>query len=172
MSLLCGPASSEMPHQPTFTLQLPHNWYNDFSGFLFCTNESVFECLIVIKQEEACLDVQPDHRPEFDSDPESDEYSRVGYVSFGSLRHTSWWNPAYNKLSFELGNKSGDKYEDKFYLKVGLVPRKCNGDSNERAKGAVDSSEFWDEEEQDKKTFKIVHDSKSSIMIRWNHYLP
>ncbi|PWA43677.1 NB-ARC domains-containing protein [Artemisia annua] len=140
MSLSCGSGSSHiMPHQPTFTLQLPHNWYNDFSGFLLFTDKVGLH-LIVIKQEETCLDVQPDHWPEFDSNPESDKYSRVGYVSFGSLRHTSWWNPAYNKLSF----KSGDK---KFNLKVGLVPRKCNGDSNERAKGAVDSSEFWDEEE-------------------------
>ncbi|PWA52135.1 NB-ARC domains-containing protein [Artemisia annua] len=167
MSLSCGSTSSDiMPHQPTFTLQLPHNWYNDFTGFL-CTDRNTWgQCLIVIKQEETCLDVQRDHWPEFDKNPDSDEYSTVGYVSFGSLRHTSWWNPAYNKLSFELelGNK-------KFNLKVGLVPRKCNGDSNERAKGALDSSEFWDEEQEgDKKTFKIVHDSKSSIMIQWCHH--
>ena len=144
MSLDCGPTSSQMPHQPTFTLQLPHNWYNDFSGFLLCT---AIECLIVIKQEETCLDVQRDHWPEFDSNPECDEYSTVGYVSFGSLRHTSWWNPAYNKLSFELG----DIYYPKSNLKVGLVPRKCNGDSSERAKRALDSSEFWNDKEEDDK---------------------
>ncbi|PWA41093.1 NB-ARC domains-containing protein [Artemisia annua] len=165
LSLCYGAAFSKMPHQPTFTLQLPHNWYNDFSGFLLCTDKYEYmyqPYLIVIKQEETLLDVQPDHWPEFDSNPECDEYFLVGYVSFGSLRHTSWWNSAYNKLSFELG--------DKFNLKVRLVPRKCNRDSNERAKGAVDSSEFWDEEvESDKKTFKIVHDSKSSIMIQWCH---
>lgn len=165
MSLICGRAFSQKPHQPTFTLQLPHNWYNDFSGFLLWTDKYLWRYLIVIKQEETCLDVQPDHWPEFDKNPESDEYSSVGYVSFGSLRHTSWWNPAYNKLSFELGDKFG------YNLKVGLVPRKCNGDSNEREKGALDSSEFWDDELHDKKTFKIVHDSKSSIMIQWNHYL-
>ncbi|GJX53498.1 hypothetical protein Tco_1020985 [Tanacetum coccineum] len=158
------PTSSPMPHQQTPTLQLPHNWYNDFSGFLLCTDTWLTgPRLIVIKEEETRLDVQRDYWPEFDSDHESNLYSTIGYVSFGSLRHTSWWNSAHNKLSFDLGNK--------YNLKVVLVPRKCKGDSYEREKCAIDSSKFWDKH-ADVKKFEIVHDSKSSLMIRWNRLFP
>lgn len=154
-------ASSQTLHQPIFTLQLPHNWYNDYSGFLLCTSK-LGQCLIVIKHEET-HNVQLDHWPEFDRNPGSDEYGSVGYVSFGSLRNTLWWDSACNKLSFEVG--------DGYDLKVGLVPRKCNGDSNERAKGAIDSSEFWDDQDAEGrcKTFEITHDSESSIIIQWYH---
>ncbi|KAL8258450.1 hypothetical protein R6Q59_030491 [Mikania micrantha] len=142
------------------TLRLPHNWYNDFSGFLFFANGipmSQLPCVIDIKQEMS-MDSQPDHDQweEFDKNTESSEYGRVGYVPFGSLRRTPRWNSAsYTNVTFCIVDPNLAR------PKIGLVPRR---------NAIGDCSEFWDEGNVDGKTFEIIDDPKSSnVQIVWRH---
>ncbi|XP_076952373.1 TMV resistance protein N-like [Bidens hawaiensis] len=142
------------------TLQLPQNWHNDFSGFLLSADAcNMYGCSVVIKQEMLSMDSQldHDHLEEYKKYPESytDWPQVVGYVPFGSLRHTSWWNTTYTHITFQFHGLDN--------LKVGLVPR--NSKSKERA---VDYLECWDETGI-KKTFKIEDASKPfEIKIEWS----
>ncbi|XP_021974352.1 uncharacterized protein LOC110869403 [Helianthus annuus] len=142
------------------TLQLPSNWYSDFSGlllFLRVDNGGGWSYDIDIKQETSTYD----YSEESDEDWGQCMYERVGYVPFNSLRHISWLNPTYTKnISFQT---------DKGGLNVELVRSKNKiVDLNENP---IDySEECWDEEEEDRKTFEIMYDSHSSnIRISWHH---
>ncbi|KAI7749982.1 hypothetical protein M8C21_024029, partial [Ambrosia artemisiifolia] len=137
------------------TLQLPHNWYSDFSGFLLVlpAGDYCSEYKIVIKQE-----TSTSHSEKFDEDWKPFSYKSVGYVPFSSFRHIPWLNPTYTKnISF---------HTKKGVLSVSLVRSKHKvGDLSERP---IDYSECWDEEDEDRKTFEIIYDSKSSeIQISW-----
>ncbi|KAK1415882.1 hypothetical protein QVD17_31670 [Tagetes erecta] len=135
------------------TMQLPFNWYDDFSGFILHTGHYFrIETVIVIKGEMS-LDSQYDQCEEFDENWEPyNEYLEVGYVPFGSLRHTSWWNSTYTQMSFQIHSYGMPK--------VKLVPRKSKpGDSRE---ATTNSSDLWDEDKEDIKTFEIIDDSNSS----------
>ncbi|KAL7588765.1 hypothetical protein Lser_V15G37385 [Lactuca serriola] len=146
----------------TFTLHLPHDWYNDFSGFLICivTHMKSPHADIIIKQE-------PDEDPPFELMQDSNEYDGktifIGYVSFGSLRHTSLLTSPYNIISFSF-----DRGES--YIGAELVPRVNKGDQVQTAKVGADCSEFWDNEDEDRSTFTLRHDSQSSIKILWQPY--
>ncbi|KAD2804081.1 hypothetical protein E3N88_37458 [Mikania micrantha] len=153
VQLPCAPSetSTFSMTRRLITLQLPHNWYNDFSGFLFCVDDIIWQghCIIVIKQEMS-MDSQPDHDQweEFDKNTESYEYKHVGYVPFGSLRRTPCWNYAsYTNVTFEIDTR------DQANPKIGLVPRRSV---------IGDCSEFWDEGNAFEKTFEIINDPKSS----------
>ncbi|XP_052622371.1 disease resistance protein RUN1 [Lactuca sativa] len=79
----------------TFTPRLPDDWYNDFCGFLICVvvNQMPYPDIdIVIKQEvdeDSLFELwqEPNEviKPEFDKCT-----TYIGYVSFGSLRHTGF----------------------------------------------------------------------------------
>ncbi|XP_076952397.1 disease resistance protein Roq1-like [Bidens hawaiensis] len=143
------------------TMQLPHNWYSDFSGILFWVFANEWPtCTIVLKQEMLSMESQPGYPKEFNKKPESYSFVRMGYVPFGSLRHTSWWNPTHPSITFQI--------DGLLLLNVGLVPRTSKpGDSRGLT---VNCSEFWDEKYKNKKTFEILDDSKSSsIQIVWSH---
>ncbi|MFS7959107.1 hypothetical protein Hanom_Chr08g00686781 [Helianthus anomalus] len=85
------------------TLQLPHNWYSGFSGFLLSLRARYGMYRIIIKQE-----MSTDHPEEFKKDLGEYEYKRVGYVPFSSLRHIPWFNPTYTQhISFQT-----DYYDD------------------------------------------------------------
>ncbi|KAD2804046.1 hypothetical protein E3N88_37423 [Mikania micrantha] len=142
------------------TLQLPDNWYNDFSGFLFCADDSLRQgnpCIIVIKQEMS-MDSQPDQDQweEFDKNTESYEYAHVGYVPFGLLRRTPFWNSAsYTNVTFEIDNLALAN------PKIGLVPRRSV---------VGDCPEFWEKGNAFGKTFEIIDDPKSTnVRILWHH---
>ncbi|KAL8258445.1 hypothetical protein R6Q59_030486 [Mikania micrantha] len=138
-----------------FELQLPHNWYNDFSGFLFFANNSVRRrdpCIIVIKQEMS-MDSQPDHDQweELDRNTKFYEYVHVGYV-----RRTPCWNSAsYTNVTFQIDIWAPAN------PKIELVPRRTV---------VGDCSEFWDEGNAFEKTFEIIDDPKSSnVQILWRY---
>nr|KAJ0190436.1 hypothetical protein LSAT_V11C800409020 [Lactuca sativa] len=147
----------------TFTLCLPHDWYNDFCGFLMCvvTRYGLKKINIIIKPE------RDDQDPPFEVSQESNggalehDTSFIGYVSFSSLKRTTLLNPSYNILSFSTTTK----YLSSFAAK--LIPRKSKLDSMETTKIAIDCSEFWDEEEDHSPTFTIKQDSESCISILW-----
>ncbi|KAJ9554657.1 hypothetical protein OSB04_018702 [Centaurea solstitialis] len=138
----------------TFTLELPRNWYNDFSGFLICMkNLSSNDHLIVIG-DVLDMDYEDDVLQTFD------EMSGMCYISFGSLRQTTWWSSPHSTISFFI---------EGLYLKAELVPRRSKRGSKKRAKDTSNCSEYWDEEARHRKTFEIEYDSKSSIEISWCH---
>ncbi|KAJ0537476.1 hypothetical protein HanHA300_Chr08g0263871 [Helianthus annuus] len=146
------------------TLQLPSNWYSDFSGLLLFLREDesyMFRHDIVIKQETSTYDCSQESDEESDEDRESWDCERVGYVPFNSLRHIPWLNPTYTKnISFHICYGVG--------LNVELVRSKNKiVDLNENP---IDYSECWDKQYKDRKTFEIMYDSQSSnIRIVWNH---
>nr|GFB15321.1 hypothetical protein [Tanacetum cinerariifolium] len=163
MSLRLGtPHSQTTGHtwdSTKFTLLLPKRWYKDFSGFLICVDEPLYGRNRLIINQETHVHYQRDHWEEFDKTPQFDTYKMVGYVSLGSLRHTSWWNSSYTRITFELMRTAN--------IKVGLVPRKSKRGSTERAEDA--NAEFSDKEVDGNKTFEIKHDSKSYLEIEWFH---
>ncbi|KAJ0763435.1 putative TIR domain, P-loop containing nucleoside triphosphate hydrolase [Helianthus annuus] len=162
MSVLSPNVQPSSIYTKLVTLQLPHNWYSDFSGFLLSLGDHYGTYRIVIKQE-----MSTDHSEKSDEDRKQCNYERVGYVPFSSLRHIPWFNPTYPKnISFQIMDRYGNT--KKIGLNVELVRSKnkiC--DLNEHP---IDYSECWDEEYKDTKTFDIVYDSKSSeIQISWEH---
>ncbi|KAI3730801.1 hypothetical protein L1987_61979 [Smallanthus sonchifolius] len=171
MSLILPPQKPLVsgPTTGSFTLQLPHNWYRDFSGFWFNIDYICpLNCTIVIKHEMSSTDSQPDKDlwEEFDKNSESYEYRKVAYVPFASLMHIPWWNNSrYSKknILFQIYGMWNPK--------VGLVPRKISKTGDSIDQRAIDCSEFGDEEYEDTKTFEIKDDSKSSnsIQIEWCH---
>ncbi|MFS7959134.1 putative leucine-rich repeat domain superfamily [Helianthus anomalus] len=196
MSVLIPNVQPSSIYTKLVTLQLPHNWYSDFSGFSLSLCAPDFYSIsdtyrIVIKREMSTdhpEEFGEDHSEKFNNDlgpygsesvatdysHESDEdseqciYERVGYVPFSSLRHIPWFNPTYTQnISFQITDKY--VYTKKRGLNVELVRSKSKiGDLNEHP---IDYSECWDEEFEDKKTFEITYDSQSSeTQISWNHW--
>ncbi|KAK9060121.1 hypothetical protein SSX86_020825 [Deinandra increscens subsp. villosa] len=144
-----------------FILKLPHNWYNDYCGFLIQTVIDYQELLVTIKiKQEIDQDEGNEENESLLADPFPPP-TYIGYVSFSSLRQATWLNSECSMISFYL--------RDKFDVK--LVPRNSKGDDHEiQTKNRAvlsDCSEFWDEEREDRKTFSVQHDSKSSINILW-----
>ncbi|CAI9297018.1 unnamed protein product [Lactuca saligna] len=155
----------------TFTLPLPHDWYNEYSGFLIrvLTNDKLPNINIIIKQEAA-------EDPPFELwqgsseavDPEYDDgITFVGYVSFSSLSHTTSLNSTYNMISFSMEDVKWSFFEFESYVGVELVPRKSKYKPVQTTKDTKDCSEFWDEYDGYRRTFKIQQHSKSSIEILW-----
>ncbi|KAL7588118.1 hypothetical protein Lser_V15G37380 [Lactuca serriola] len=151
----------------TFTMPLPHGWYINYCGILMFVNCNKRDLAadIIIKQG-AEKDFQAVHS-EFGKESNKTletHYGHifVGYVSFSSLRHTGCLNSTYNIISFSLDK--GHLYGDEYRFRTALVPK---DDPMQTTKVTPDSSEFWDDEVDYRKTFRIQHDSKSSVKIIW-----
>ncbi|KAD4585143.1 hypothetical protein E3N88_22744 [Mikania micrantha] len=87
-----------------YTLQLPENWRDDFSGFLMCAvpNNSIifiFDFKIIVKQASSGVSFEDDVVWE---ESDGDMNTLVWYLSFDLLRDTAWWNQTYKALSFEI----------------------------------------------------------------------
>ncbi|KAI3796864.1 hypothetical protein L1987_39550 [Smallanthus sonchifolius] len=147
-----------------FALKLPHNWLNEFCGFIIITVSQAFKTLITMNiREEVDEGCQSEHRQESYVAPEHDDHSTiyVAYVSFSSLQHTAWLKSAYNMIWFSLSS------ENECSIIAELVPRRSKGDPMHRTKLATDCSQFWDEH-KDSETFTIqLLESNSSIDILW-----
>ncbi|CAI9263506.1 unnamed protein product [Lactuca saligna] len=122
----------------TFTLRLPEDWYNDFSGFLIrvVTNDISLDIDIVIKHEPHEEDSRFELWQESHQAPKP-EYNGKGKTHMG-----------YNPFAQ-------------------LVLRKSKDDTHQTTKGTTNSSQVWDKEDHNRKTFEIQQDSKSSIKILW-----
>nr|XP_043634495.1 TMV resistance protein N-like [Erigeron canadensis] len=81
-------------------LRLPENWFNEFSGFLFCyvSKEHFWydSVTITMGQEEEKQQMQMEtgcHQDEqvFWMNESADSHTWMGYVSFESFRGTTWW---------------------------------------------------------------------------------
>ncbi|KAL4574673.1 hypothetical protein LXL04_021509 [Taraxacum kok-saghyz] len=149
-----------------FTLHLPPNWYDNFSGFVLhavnavSINDRNPEFDIIIKKE-----VDEDSRFRvYNEELEPEDHpgsmiTYVGYVSFNSLRNTMCLNSTYKMISF-----SGMACSILDRVGVELVRK---DDSVQTKEAVEDRSEFWDEELFHRSTFTIEHGSKSSIKIKW-----
>ncbi|KAD5802824.1 hypothetical protein E3N88_14184 [Mikania micrantha] len=87
-----------------YTLQLPKNWHDDFSGFLMCAvlNDFIIsrgDFKIIVKQASSGVSFEDDLIWE-DNDGKGN--TLVWYVSFDLLRDTAWWNQTYKALYFEI----------------------------------------------------------------------
>ncbi|CAH1424775.1 unnamed protein product [Lactuca virosa] len=135
----------------------------------FIIEHQIPKVFIVIKQEvdeDSLFELwqEPNEviKPEFDKNT-----TYIGYVSFGSLRHTGFSNSLYTTISVSLDSRYRNSSKGQSYVGAELVPRKSKGDQLQTTKVATDSSEYWDEEASSIKTFKIKRGSKSSIKILW-----
>lgn len=151
-----------------FTLHLPKDWYDEFCGFLICFVDTLInpDINIVIKQEvddDILFEIWKESTEIVEPVYGDQTKTYVGYVPFGSLRHTTLSNLSYNMISvsMEVG------HVNETCVGVELVPRKSKGDRPQTTKVATNSSEFWDEEDYGSKTFTIQDDPKSSIHIIW-----
>ncbi|KAL7589431.1 hypothetical protein Lser_V15G37492 [Lactuca serriola] len=143
----------------TLTLHLPDDLYN-FCGFLVCLVTKIKgpDINIIMKQEvdEDSVFGRIMHEPNEATEPEYEgTKTYVGYVSFGSLRHTAFSNSSYNMISVSTYRES--------YVGAELVPRKSKGGEMQ----ATDTSEIWDDELDYRPPFTIKYDSKSFIDILW-----
>ncbi|KAI3802720.1 hypothetical protein L1987_30861 [Smallanthus sonchifolius] len=148
-------------------LHLPENWSNDFCGFLMCA--------VFTNYPHTCpwismfgIDTKDDvNWLESDSDSQDDvvwdESHRdgyctctwVGYVSFGSLKLTTWWDQTYEVLSFSNGNMYCTGFG------VRLVSKKSKGRLTEKSRAS--SSHYTPK-------FKIKDDSVTGLVITLSFY--
>ncbi|KAJ9554622.1 hypothetical protein OSB04_018667 [Centaurea solstitialis] len=143
-----------------FSLLLPWNWYNEFSGFLVYVDDRRMDKEIVITMKDVMDRENEDDVLEVSNKVTGRKrlksfgrkrHKRVGrmcYIPFDSLKHTSWWNSTHTAISFFI--------REDVLLKAKLVPTRSEGhDSIERTKERTYHSEFWDDEFPYKKTFEI-----------------
>ncbi|GJW87964.1 Toll/interleukin-1 receptor domain-containing protein [Tanacetum coccineum] len=157
-----------------FTLQLSPNWYSDYSGFLICavlTGSYNLPQKITMKLEKR-MDCQQDVVWEESFD---DKITWVGYVSFGSLRHTAWWNPTSNMISFSMNifssaipDDTSDSDNTSEYMQepcsgfgVKLLYRQSESGPVETTK----SSELLDKKDDYSHNLRIKYDLKSFLEI-------
>ncbi|KAJ9550632.1 hypothetical protein OSB04_014677 [Centaurea solstitialis] len=147
-----------------FTLQLPWNWNSKFSGFLIYVDCGVTNMTAVVTIKDVIdRENKSDMLEVPNEDDESKKMSGMYYISFGSLKETSWWNSTHTTVSFSL-DYIHSYPKKKVCLKVELVPKRSQGDDSIIEK----SSEFWDDESPNGKTFEIIHDSESHMKIEWD----
>ncbi|KAJ9554332.1 hypothetical protein OSB04_018377 [Centaurea solstitialis] len=151
-----------------FTLLLPQNWYNQFSGFLVYVDDDQLmarEVVIIIK-DVTSSENENDVLEEYNRVEELDRVRKGGrmcYIPITLLRHVSrWkWNRENTAISFVINNA---------WLNVELANKRSQSDDSiERANGQTYRSEFWDKESWYQKTFEVIDNSRSSINIRWRH---
>ncbi|KAL7586432.1 hypothetical protein Lser_V15G37485 [Lactuca serriola] len=159
----------------TFTWCLPDGWYNDFCGFLICvvTRMLMFPAInVVIKQEvdkDSPFELSQESNEAVEPKYNASSTTYVGYISFVSLRHTTFLYSSYTMISFSLDSMHQSSSDAESYVGAQLVSRKSNGDQPQTTKFATDSSEFWNIEEFNDRiqTFTIQDDTKSSVKIKW-----
>nr|XP_043614053.1 uncharacterized protein LOC122586003 [Erigeron canadensis] len=91
-----------------YRMQLPENWYNDFSGFLFCTASTYNYYSTKLKMTHDKLEGGDDNKSVVVDCPEDDIEKtcvNVWYIPFGSLRNTLWWDPTSTAIQFEFESR-------------------------------------------------------------------
>ncbi|XP_021991012.1 disease resistance protein RUN1-like [Helianthus annuus] len=144
-----------------FKLKLPENWSNDFSGFLMCavgTYEiSYYSQRICMEHVSSCMEYKDDMVWE---ESDNDKRTLIWYVSFASLKHTSWWNSTYKAVLFSLGLEADIQSFSGFG--VALVARKSGS-------GPTETSTTQQEYECSHYTpnFNIVQDLQYALKIEF-----
>ncbi|CAH1431608.1 unnamed protein product [Lactuca virosa] len=161
-------ASWNLFDDDTFRLRLPDDWCNDFCGFLIRVVTIVrhLDINVIIKQdtdeEDSRFEIWQEYNETSEPVYDGEVRTHVRYVSFCSLRRTTSLNSSYNIISFSIKSNWT-------MFAAELVPRKSKDDPMQTTKVSTDSSEFWDEENDEYKAFMIQDDSKSCINIIWQY---
>ncbi|KAF5807993.1 hypothetical protein HanXRQr2_Chr04g0140321 [Helianthus annuus] len=140
-------------------LQLPENWCNDFGGFLMCaifTHKLYGSDCVWIRMNEATSDTNAQDDVVWEESVR-DKYRStwVWYISFGSLRHTTWWDQTHKALLLNIEKSRCTSFG------IRLIGKK----SRSGLTGiSIDSSSDYTSK------FKIEHDSKSSLTISLTAY--
>ncbi|KAK1415964.1 hypothetical protein QVD17_31752 [Tagetes erecta] len=156
----------------TFALQLPPNWYNDYSGFLICNANNYYAMSFTISmKQELENDSRSEVWQECDEAPDESYFNTtyVGYVSFNSLmRHGARLSSTYNVISFSIIAEHETSYEGESMFVAELVSRRRKDDHTvQTTKVKTDCSHFYDEDRPYGNTFTIQGHSESSIKILW-----
>lgn len=141
-----------------YTLQLPENWCSDF-GFSMCIVLPYDPTEYFIRMASLSISINDQVTSGIDSqndliweeDCKREEFTCVGYVSFGLLRDSAWWDQSYKAISFEI--EDVDLYCSG--LAVRLVDKKSSSGLMETS---IDSSDYTP-------NFEIKHDTPSSLAI-------
>lgn len=162
-----------LKHATSYTSDLPENWYNDFAGFLMCavlTDYYYTSPTIIMNPETGCLvdmDCQYDVVWEESDD---DRLTWVGYVSFGLLRQTEWWDSTYKAVRFWIDLRhvmfgQMNTYGPYSGFGVRLVPGKNDSDATETTNVITDDSGIFDEMYDFTNEIWIRSESKSDLSI-------
>ncbi|XP_071686836.1 disease resistance protein RPV1-like [Rutidosis leptorrhynchoides] len=153
-----------------YTLQLPEYWCYYNCGFIMyaslprsCVFDDVKITMEQVTGDSPGMDYQDDMFPGKSVD---DEVTWVGYVPFGSLSHTSWWDVTYTgQISFEIELVHEIKkrwYNSKCrWFGVGLIKKSENGPPE------LSTSSFKFSSSDDKKytrRINIIQDSKDALV--------
>nr|XP_043631884.1 disease resistance protein Roq1-like [Erigeron canadensis] len=146
------------------TLQLPNNWCDDFCGFLICAvfkKKSRYEAVKISMQQPMSTEEGMDSRQNDvvweEGIGDTSTSTWVGYISFGSLRNTFWWDRMplpCNTLSFSID-------EDRFPCS-GVGVRLVSRDGRQ-----TDSSDELCDYEP---SFRIRHDSAYALTFSLCQY--
>ncbi|MFS7950347.1 putative TIR domain, AAA+ ATPase domain, P-loop containing nucleoside triphosphate hydrolase [Helianthus anomalus] len=143
-------------------LELPANWWNDFSGFLICFALSNYYFQVTDGYRISMKQVSGMDSEDYVvwEKSETDISTIVWYVSFGSLRKTTWWDQTYNVLSFNIEDNLHIKYNSGFGVR--LVEKKSTSGLIEPS---TNSSSRYSPE------FKIHSSSESALTVSLSEYL-
>ncbi|KAI7740533.1 hypothetical protein M8C21_024445 [Ambrosia artemisiifolia] len=145
--------ASPLLRESKCTLKLPENWCNDFCGFLICfiSYRKILKWRhITLSTEHVMNDIDSEEDMVWD-ESDNDMYTRVWYVSFGSLRHTAWWDETKNMVSFSINMICGG-------FGVRPVPRRSGS-------GPTQTSAHYDGESRYAPKFRFLHDSAHGLDI-------
>ncbi|KAJ0614202.1 hypothetical protein HanIR_Chr02g0059791 [Helianthus annuus] len=139
-----------------YTLKLPENWCNHFHGFLMCfvsKRRFLLWHQVSLSIEHAMSDTDSDDVVWEESD--TDKSTWVWYVSFGSLKHTTWWDETNNMLTLSI-NVPCDGFG------VRLVARRIES-------GPTETSTHSDDESYYVPKFRFLHDSAHALEISFKN---
>ncbi|KAJ0630579.1 putative TIR domain, AAA+ ATPase domain, P-loop containing nucleoside triphosphate hydrolase [Helianthus annuus] len=137
-----------------FRLQLPENWCNDFCGFLMCAITNYLDPMVCMRRTMGDMDSQDN--VVWKEDDSASKRSLVWYVSFGSLRHTTWWDQTCKAISFQIRDKyDRETTKECSGIAVRLVARKSRSGLTETS---THSSGITPK-------FMIEDDSSSALVI-------
>ncbi|GKE79174.1 hypothetical protein Tco_1545294 [Tanacetum coccineum] len=161
------------------TMQLPQNYCNDFCEFLMCAvvkeNYGNYR-KITMKHKKSILTGRNSQQVLWDKSAYG-VATWLGYVSFGSLRQTSWWDQTCDIVSFSInysyadpGHKSDlDNRCEYIYGPCvafgGRLIRRKNGLLLTTKATTEGSSELYDENYDFKNNIRIQYDSDRLLEI-------
>ncbi|KAJ0804600.1 putative TIR domain, P-loop containing nucleoside triphosphate hydrolase [Helianthus annuus] len=152
-----------------YTLELPDNWCNNFSGFLMCVVVKgawfydMYQPMISIEQVMSGMDSHNDVVWE-GSRNDWGSKTLLLYVSFASLRHTKWWDETRKEVLFYIEKRIFHRYTC-HGIGVRLIPKKSGN-------GPTETSTT--QEEQDFSLYtpniEIRQDSQYAFKFSLKHY--
>ena len=160
------------------TLQLPHNWHNDFCGYLMCSVLGFgYPPKITMKHKrDGSMGVESEYNFEYGYDYH-ELRTWVGYVPFDTLRHTSWWGQSLTAqaVSFSI-DFSDDYFDDDAYY-----PNKKNQETKElcggfgvklvprprQSRSRKESSPLFDEKYDNRCSYEIQYDSNTDLQLKF-----